>query len=197
MLFCALLAGLHALRNQPWASPERLRKALHILTGTTAFAFPFLFESAVPVWALVGGILVVLLLRRRKLATQAVGRTSIGELLMPLSIAVLFTLTRGQPLVLYWLPLFYLVFADSLAALVGAQFGRHRYGSKSLEGTATFVGVALLGGLVFLPPATALALAVLASALEHISWRGLDNLTVPIGSYLLLALPQSPLGLAG
>jgi len=190
LLFCAALALLQRLRNHPLASPERLRKALHLLTGTTAFAFPVLFDSTGPVWALVAAILVLLVARRRNPVTGGVARAraSVGELCMPIAIATLFELTRGQAQVLYALPLFFLVFADSFAALVGSQFGSHRYGSKSIEGTVTFFTVALLAGLAVLPPGSAIVLAFAAMGLEHISWRGLDNLTVPLGSYFVLVL---------
>ncbi len=197
VLFCALLAGLYRFRNHRFATPERLRKALHIVTGSTAFAFPLLFQSAAPVWALVGVILVILALRRGNPVTGEVARSGYGEFLMPLAIAVLFSVSRGQPPALYWLPLFLLVFADSLAALVGTELGRHRYGSKTIEGTATFLTLALAASLSVLPPGSALALALSATALEHLSWRGLDNLSVPIGSYLLLSLLSgTPIGTA-
>ena len=197
LLFCALLAGLHRIRNHPLAQPERLRKTLHIATGSAAFAFPFLFETPAPVWALVGIILVIMVLRRGDPATRTVTSRGYGELFMPLAIAVLFSLSRGQPPALYWLPLFFLVFADSLAALVGTQIGRHAYGSKTLEGTATFLAVALAGSRAVLPPPAAAALALGATALEHLSWRGFDNLSVPLGSYLLLAiLTGTPIGAA-
>ena len=74
---------------------------------------------------------------------------------------------------------------------------RHRYGSQTLEGTATFLTLALAASLSVLPPGSALALALSATALEHLSWRGLDNLSVPIGSYLLLSLLSgTPIGTA-
>jgi len=188
LLFSAVLAALHAARHHPLATPERLRKALHVLTGTTAFAFPVLFDSTGPVWALVAAILVLLVARRRNPVTGGVARAGIGELLMPIAIATLFQLSRGQPPVFYALPLFFLVYADSLAALVGTQFGAHRYAGKSIEGTVTFFVVALVASLAALPPAAGIVLALSATALEHISWRGLDNLAVPLGSYFVLGL---------
>lgn len=190
LLFCAALAVLHRLRHHPLASPERLRKALHLLTGTTAFAFPVLLDSTGPVWVLVAAIVVLLVARRHNAVTGGVtrARAGVGELWMPIAIGTLFQLTRGQPPMFYALPLFFLVFADSFAALVGTQFGAHRYGSKSIEGTVTFFTVALLASLAVLPPDAAIVLALAATALEHVSWRGLDNLAVPLGSYFALVL---------
>ncbi|MCH2169853.1 hypothetical protein MK489_03630 [Myxococcota bacterium] len=184
ILFCVLLVVLHRLRFHPFASPERLRKALHILSGTTAFSFPWLFESPEPVWLLCGLILLLLVLRRGSEVTGGIERAGFGELFMPLAIAILFTVSRGQPPILYGLPLFYLVFADSFAALLGARFGTHPYGNKTLEGTATFAILALFASLAVLSPGPALIMA--ATALEHLSWWGADNLTVPLGSYLVL-----------
>ena len=159
-----------------------LEELQHILRGSTPW---------------VGVILVILALRRGNPVTGEVARSGYGEFLMPLAIAVLFSVSRGQPPALYWLPLFLLVFADSLAALVGTELGRHRYGSKTIEGTATFLTLALAASLSVLPPGSALALALSATALEHLSWRGLDNLSVPLGSYLLLSLLSgTPIGTA-
>ncbi len=59
----------------------------------------------------------------------------------------MFVLSDGRTL-LYVVPILVLTFADAAAALVGVAFGRLRYstvgGSKSLEGSAAFLGVAFL-----------------------------------------------------
>jgi len=186
LLFCALLAGLGRLRHHPRATPERLRKAVHVAAGTTAFGFPVLFDEALPVWILVGSIAALLLARRRHVVTSEVARAGFGEIWMPLSIGVLFAVTRGQPAAAYALPLAFLVYADTAAALVGTRFGRHPYGSKTVEGTLAFFGVSLGAGLLVLPAGFAVILALAATALEHVSWQGLDNLAVPLGSYAVL-----------
>jgi phytol kinase len=79
-------------------------------------------------------------------------------------------------------------------------FGRLRYstsgGAKSLEGSAAFLGVAFLcAGIALLVSgdydyreslAIAAALAFATTILEAFANKGLDNIFVPAGAYLVL-----------
>ncbi len=90
--------------------------------------------------------------------------------------------------------------AEAAAALVGVAFGRLRYstvgGSKSLEGSAAFLVVAFLcAGMSLLASgdhgtheafAVAAALAFATTILEAVASKGLDNLLVPAGAFLVL-----------
>ncbi|NTU57548.1 MAG: phosphatidate cytidylyltransferase [Chlorobiaceae bacterium] len=82
--------------------------------------------------------------------------------------------------------------SDTVAALVGKKFGRHRYGEKSMEGSAAFlvsafIIVSMVPGLL-LPIAAAMAVAgTLAEAID-IRIAGFkidDNLTVPLAGALV------------
>ena len=111
----------------------------------------------------------------------------------------MFVLSDGRTL-LYVVPILVLTFADAAAALVGVAFGRLRYstvgGSKSLEGSAAFLGVAFLcAGMSLLASgdhgyheafAIAVALAFATTILEAVASKGLDNLLVPAGAFLVL-----------
>jgi phytol kinase len=204
-----LLFGVRVLGRRYHWHPEWQRKTLHVALGSTALSFPWLFDSRWPVFTICGvGALILLALRtvpalRRQLGKSLhdVNRSSIGELLFALAIALLFALTAQAPLS-YLIPLAILTLADTAAALVGAQWGQHHFavpdGHKSWEGTVAFaltaaaVTGALLAGLTTLPwPAlilTALTLALLTTLLEALAWQGLDNLLVPLGAYLALTL---------
>jgi phytol kinase len=132
---------------------------------------------------------------------DGVGRTSYGELYYAVSVAALFLLARGEPM-LFVVPMLLLTLPDAVAALIGMRYGRHRYattvGEKSAEGSVAFFAVALLAVHVPLllfdrPPVgraesllIAVTLALLATILEAIAWRGLDNLFVPLGAFILL-----------
>ncbi len=127
-----------------------------------------------------------------------VDRPTLGELYFPLSVALLFWLTRNEPPLLFVIPVLMLTLADATCALVGERYGVTRYtgSSKSLEGSVAFAIVAffcvhvplLLWSEVGRAPSLLIAatLALLVMLLEGSAWRGLDNLFVPIGGYFLL-----------
>ncbi|NTW51838.1 MAG: phosphatidate cytidylyltransferase [Chlorobiaceae bacterium] len=81
--------------------------------------------------------------------------------------------------------------SDTMAALVGKKFGRHRFGEKSLEGSlaffiSAFIVVSVVPGLL-LPVGAIMALAGTIAEALTIRIDGLkidDNLTVPIASAL-------------
>jgi dolichol kinase len=111
------------------------------------------------------------------------------------------------PKVLFITAFAVLIISDSTAALIGRRFGRHKFLSKSLEGTVAFFISAVI--VVFFSPKIAylpieffigiVAVAIGAIA-ENISYGWADdNLTIPIsigfsmwGLYLLL-LPNTEL----
>lgn len=85
-------------------------------------------------------------------------------------------------------------YGDGLAALIGTKYGKRKFrvlgSTKSLEGSlamffAAFIALAALllaSTDLFFPVslASALALAALGAAIEALTPRGLDNLTVPL-----------------
>ena len=115
----------------------------------------------------------------------------------PVAVALVFGLAERRP-ALYVTSVLVLALADPAAAFVGMRFGRHRYlgpgGAKSLEGSAAFFAAATLCVLgthasgVAGAGALAIGLAVAAAAtlLEAGSPLGSDNITVPVGTCLLL-----------
>ena len=96
--------------------------------------------------------------------------------------------------------MFILTVADPIAALVGIRYGQLRYviagGEKSAEGSVAFLIVTFLSANVLLLLFTntgraetlliSLVLAILATGLEAVGRRGLDNLYVPLGTGLCL-----------
>lgn len=77
---------------------------------------------------------------------------------------------------------------DGLSAIIGQRYGRiELYNDKTLAGFLTMFGVALGLGFIFLDLGfLIIVLAFFAAFLELVSPRGFDNLTLPIGLYLLL-----------
>jgi phytol kinase len=118
-----------------------------------------------------------------------------------LSVALLYQLANGSKL-LYAVPLVVLTLADTVAALTGAAYGKHGYGTtgatKTIEGSIAFFSVAFFSvnvALVVFSDAgrietllISLDIAVIVMLLEAIAWRGLDNIFIPLGVYILLRL---------
>lgn len=198
------LAGL--VGRLPGVPREATRKLAHVLCGLTAASFPLLFRSAWSV-ALVAAVFLAAMAWTRARGTlsaiHGVARRSDGALWFPVAIAVVFVQASGRPW-LYLAAVLVLTVSDTLAALVGGAYGRHRYrlcaGWKSLEGSVAFLVSALLCVQVPLLLSglertaclvLALYVAVLATLLEALSPAGRDNLLVPVGVGVALA------GLAG
>jgi phytol kinase len=144
---------------------------------------------------------------------HAVERKSYGELLFAISVALLFWLKDGHFIsntmhnkappgeILYLLPILVLTLCDAASALVGSRYGRRVFqieeGKKSVEGVVVFAVTAWLLSLIAFLLLTdigrgeavllAFIVAVFGALLEAASWRGLDNLFIPLGLYFLLA----------
>lgn len=214
-----LMVGLRLWQRARSPNPELVRKLVHIPMGLMTLAFPWLFESP---WAVtvLGGLAIAFLLALRRIPVLSshlgtvlggVKRRSLGEVYFTLSIVTLFWLAQGQPL-LFIIPMLILAVADAVAALIGVRYGQIRYrtdeGFKSAEGSLAFFMAAFFS--VHVPllllsdtgrPETlliAVILGLLVMLLEAIAWEGLDNLFIPLGSFMLLQshldMPVAALG---
>jgi len=202
----ALLALLGMFRRFAISS-EGLRKLAHVGTGALAMPFPWIFSSLWPVMVVCGLALVLLaavskipsLRARLGGSLYCIGRDSYGEFYFPIAVTILFALSRGNRL-LYSVPILVLTFADAVAAVLGSRYGTVAYegigGKKSLEGSVAFFTVAFFAVHVPLLLFTdlsraqtllvAMDIALVVMLLEAVSWRGLDNVVIPLGVFLLL-----------
>ncbi|MEP7209911.1 MAG: hypothetical protein ABI740_03660 [Alphaproteobacteria bacterium] len=185
---------------------------LYCLTFPWIFAFPW--EVAITCTL---AILLFILARGTMRASlggslHSVQRTSYGEILFAAAVALLFWLKDGHYIlarndvppigpVLYVLPILILTLCDAASAIVGSRYGRRTFqieeGQKSIEGVVVFAVTAWLISLIAFLLLTdidreeaillAFITAVFGALLEAASWRGLDNLFIPLGLYFLLA----------
>ena len=179
---------------------EVARRALHATASAVALALPWLFDAAPPVVALGAVVLGALVAVRVGPASWGgAGRPTLGDLCFPVAVVALYLLAGDSP-VLYAVPLLLLGVAAPAAALVGRRHGLAPYttveGTKSREGSVVFAAVAFLCVhvplLLFTPVGrpeslwVAAIVAGLATIVEAVSWRGLDNLFVPLGTYVVV-----------
>lgn len=130
---------------------------------------------------------------------NGVGRHSLGTFFYAVSIGLLTAAFWPPGLPQYAaVGILVMTWGDGLAALVGQNLGRHPYkvfgNQKSWEGSlamalASFMVCLLVLGLTAgfsgAVWGTAVVVAIAATLLETLSFYGLDNLTVPLGSAAL------------
>lgn len=214
----AVMAGVRVLAACYRWSPELQRKCVHVATGLFALSLPLIFAKSWPVLVLSTLAVVVLgAMRLPPIAKTGIGSTihgvereSYGEILLAVAVGFTFFRSIANP-VLYVLPMLVLTFSDAAAALTGVHYGRRIFsvedGTKSLEGVVMFFLMTFIIAMVTLLLMTdisrqsvillSLVVAVFGAQLEAESWRGFDNLFVPVGLHLFLQnnLTTSPFGL--
>ncbi|MCP6762630.1 MAG: SEC59/DGK1/VTE5 family protein [Fischerella sp. CENA71] len=181
---------------------EIVRKIVHIGTGNVILLAWWLKIPAIAgIIASVLASAVTLLSYRFPIlpGINSVGRRSFGTFFYSMSIGVLvgWFWYLQQP---YYAALGILTMAwgDGLAAIIGQRFGKHKYqlfgGQKSWEGSLTMAIVSfVVCSLILLSVQgnswqvwiISVVVALVTTGLETISFAGIDNLTVPLGSAAL------------
>lgn len=182
---------------------EAARKLAHILIGSFIATWPLYLSYAEIQLALLVGLVGAVIVRQFVLFPSIfdVRRRSIGDIAAPLIILLVAFIEPTKTI--FAVTVLHIAFADGMAALVGSRFGhKTAYNimkqKKSLAGTAVFftASIAIMTVAAIFRPSidpmtTALyivAIPVVATALENISPKGLDNITVPIAVIGLLLL---------
>ncbi|WP_353933080.1 diacylglycerol/polyprenol kinase family protein [Okeanomitos corallinicola TIOX110] len=184
------------------SEPEIIRKIVHIGTGNVILlAWLLNIPAIVGITAAILASLITLLSYIFPIlpGINSVGRQSLGTFFYAVSIgilvAVFWDLQQPQYAALGILTM---AWGDGLAGLIGRRFGQHKYqlfgSNKSWEGSLTVTLVSLLVCILILLATQgnsweiwliSIVVAIVATALEAISFLGIDNLTVPIGSAVL------------
>ncbi|NLQ04693.1 diacylglycerol/polyprenol kinase family protein [Cylindrospermopsis raciborskii] len=200
-VFLIILIAWLVSRFTP-AQPEIIRKIVHIGTGNVILlAWWFHIPAYVGIGAaILAGLISVMsyfvpILPR----INSVGRQSLGTFFYAVSIGILvgyfWYLHKPEYAAL---GILIMAWGDGLAALIGQRFGKHKYYlfgvNKSWEGSLTMTVVSYLVSVVILLAArgsswqiwlVSALVSILAALLESVSFWGIDNLTVPIGSAIL------------
>lgn len=201
------IAMIRAFGKRHGWSAEVQRKAVHMLVGLYAMALPLFFATDMPVVVLVVLAIVAMIAMRVSAgrlgeagaAIHSVERRGLGDIWLAVAVGFLF-LRSGGSYILYGLPLAIITLSDAAAALTGSTYGRRRFvteaGVKSWEGIIAFttvgwiVSMAMLllfsdagrGEVILL----GLVIAAFGAMVEAVSWRGLDNLFVPLAIHFYL-----------
>ncbi|MFH1857529.1 MAG: hypothetical protein ABH845_01310 [Candidatus Omnitrophota bacterium] len=193
-----VLSAAKQAEARGWISSYAVRKWIHLLVGSwilpTFFLFEHWYSAILPPFCF---IWVNLYLERKRFFSFEARDQGFGAVYVPISFVLLLTLFWEDPFRAYAsIGALSMAWGDAAAALIGKKWGRHTYTlgrtQKSLEGALAMWGGAAAGCIVsfllFRPlPFRELViqsaiLASVAALLESFAGRGLDNLTVPLGS---------------
>jgi phytol kinase len=181
---------------------EFTRKIVHVGTGNVILLAWWL---GIPAWIAIAASVIASLIAIVSYylpilpSINSVGRQSLGTFFYGLSVGVLVAIFWPLALPQYAvIGILVMAWGDGLAALIGQNFGQHRYwvwgSQKSWEGTLTMVMVSFSVTFAVLTSVqdtiaqnilVALIVAIAAASLETISKLGIDNLSVPLGSATL------------
>jgi phytol kinase len=187
---------------------EVTRKFAHLIATLASVPFPYIFDSH---WyVLVLAILFFLALRitqhsKYLKSIHDIRRKSIGSYLLPLGIYVSFYLSwHFEQKFIHILAMLILAVSDPAAALLGLNVEKfngqikligQRF-DKTWLGSAAFFSSSFMISLIalyynrelfdFKTFYVAMAVAVVSTLAELFSWRGSDNLTIPLSIILVL-----------
>lgn len=189
---------------------EFTRKFAHFTATLAVVPFPYIFTSHWYVLILASAFFAVLFITqhgKQLNSIHGIERKSIGSYLLPVSIYITFLISdlTGNKFI-YILPMLILAISDPMAAILGinikAYNGRIKLFGRKLNKTWLGSGAFLVSSFVISILAfyfhyltfdlkifwLALVISVAGTLAELISWRGSDNLTIPLSVVLILVL---------
>ncbi len=184
-----IVVGVELLSRAVKLPLELTRKATHILTGVTVAVSAF-YVGHIYLQILALLFLAVIATSRRLGIFRSIHdpeRSGLGDIWYPVGI-LLATVFFLDPLVFMYAVLILSV-SDGLAGLIGKSFGKRKIGfitaPKTYLGFATFFITAFALSLLVMPVGLAVAAALYLALLELVSFRGIDNLILPIAAGIL------------
>jgi len=207
-IFLVLLVSEFLWRSNK-LEPETARKFIHIIVGSFIAFWPLYMSWRTIQLLAVALFLGVLISYQFGVfgAIHHVKRRTSGELWYPVGVGLSALLTT-QPWI-FCVAILHLSLADGAAAIVGTNWGLHHKSyqigthTKSFLGSLAFFTVSSLLSLAAYTilrdelPGVSLAvfatMPFLATAVESISRKGLDNVFVPLSVIFALSLPTATL----
>jgi phytol kinase len=189
---------------------EITRKLAHFLATLSTISFPYLFDNHWYVLALAIIFFTVLFISRKGRylkSIHGISRRSVGSFILPISIYLTFLVSYTfDNKFLFILPILILAICDPMAGILGMnlQIYNHQIRifrwklNKTSTGSISFFiscyiisVIALYYYRMAFDPKTfwlALIIAVAGTLTEMFSWKGTDNLSIPISVLLVLIL---------
>lgn len=189
---------------------EFTRKFAHLSATLATVPFPYIFPSHWYVLVLALLFFIVLYFTRKGKLLKSIHdihRKSIGSYLLPLSIYITFLVScLLENKFLFILPMLILAISDPIAAILGINItnhnGRITIAGKKLNktwlGSGAFMASSFVISLIALYFKTgyinmgtlglALIIGIVTTLAELISWRGSDNLSIPLSAALVLVV---------
>jgi phytol kinase len=209
-LYVSIILALgEGLRRGLHLSVEFTRKFVHVGVGMIAFVIAALFQSwqfaIIPPLAFV--VVNSISYRRQIFSGMETGeKGQLGTIYFPISFAILIPLLWSQPALLV-ASLMPMTWGDAFAAIVGRRWGVHKFTvlnhTRSVEGSAamfvfsfaaTFLALVAFAQPIAASLALALIVALGATIVEALSPFGIDNLTVPLVSAVVLVALSGAVG---
>jgi uncharacterized protein (TIGR00297 family) len=212
ILFGALLVAIGSaefLRKRYQFSIKITRKFIHIITGIFIAVAPLVLFSKIPL-LIISGLFILVNIFASKLhwmpGMHATEKVSYGTVFYPISFFILaFFLWQNHKTILV-IAILIMAIADAMAAIVGENIKKpipYQISGelKSFQGSAvmfattfiiTLLGLKLFAQIDNLTVAVTQAIwisgmvAIITTACESISFKGSDNLTVPLGAAFVL-----------
>lgn len=189
---------------------EYSRKIAHFLSTLATVPFPYIFPSHWYVLVLASIFFLVLFFSKKSTLLGSINnidRVSIGSYLLPVSIYITFYISQavGNKLI-FILPMLILAISDPIAAIAGISLQKYNHKikifkidtGKSIFGSGAFFISSLIisliaiyfNRLVFDEKSFWLAFVIAGASTigELISYRGSDNLSIPLSVVLVLTI---------
>ncbi len=189
---------------------EITRKLAHFLATLSTVTFPFLFDHHLYVLVLAVIFFALLFLSRKTRHLKSIHdieRKSLGSYLLPLAIYLTFLVSHilGNPF-LFILPILILAICDPVAGILGMNLMVYNHQirifkwklNKTSTGSIAFFVSSFIISIIALyfyrmsfDPKTfwvALLVASAGTLTEMLSWKGTDNLFIPMSVLLVLLI---------
>jgi len=184
---------------------ELTRKFVHFGSGILCLSFPFYIINSWLVLLLCVNFLLLLVISKKFNFLKSINnveRKTFGTHLFPVTIFVLYYLSiKFDSLDFYFLPVLIFAISDPISALVGKKYPIKQYTlfnqQKSLGGALSFFISSLIiclsyvycfSNLDVMTLILVLTISLFATLTEGLSFKGTDNITVPLMVALILYL---------
>jgi phytol kinase len=208
--FISLLVFTELVYRRLELKGEVTRKFAHFTATLSTVTFPYMFSDHWYVLALAVFFFVLLYISKRRTRLKSIhdiSRKSAGSYLLPVAIYLTFLISLKMGHRFYFiLPVLVLAISDPVAGmlglnmnlfnhkivLMGYEFQKTTLGSSSFFISSFLISlIALYYHRMVFDPKTfwlALIIAVAGTLVELFSWRGTDNLFIPMSVLLMLVL---------